>query len=351
VPTINTSRVARSWSRPGGSAHHRAPYLLPLVGVIVLVVLGSPAFAEEHDQLPDVVGLNGGQAQAKLLDWYPVVLITTQPSADTVPAGTDLTQAFVTEQQLLNPESLDVDKRQTDPPQVRLTVRPKVPNLVGMTLDQAQAAVTARGLVLATNPGPLPPAALGGSPNTGSPRSTVLVQAQQPDPGATVAFGTTVTVVPAKPAAPRASPSPRTIRSPTPRTNSSPSPPRRSTPSPTPTPTPSLVVVAPWRITPTALASSTLLLSAVLVLLLLVLLALANTRPHPRTVTGQAEGVTPTPATPSHPRSASGRVRLRPTAGSPHPPVLVEQNPSIGLNLGIRGRLDLGVEHCEEVTP
>jgi hypothetical protein len=257
--------VERLVVRTRATAHMAARTILPsLVAAACLGWCGISASAAEPGDIPNVIGLTEGNAQAQLVAWNPRLVISTRPVPDDLPPGTDISVLLVAEQEPVDP-SLDA-LTHVSRPEVRLTLQPGVPQLVGLTVDQAQDALTATGLVLEDRPDS---SSTGGEatpgPPPGSPAdASDVVVLQQPVPGTMVAFGDEVTVG----LGPPARPGPPTSPAPEPPTASPPDHPR---PSETYSSLePPITVAMPGRFYPTELVRASAWIIAILAVILLV---------------------------------------------------------------------------------
>jgi hypothetical protein len=106
---------------------------------------------------PNVVGLSYTDAVATLQAWQPLVKIVVLPTG--IPAGAD-------------PTLMTVDSERGDETSVYVSLVTEMPDVVGMTIDQAAPTLAARGIVWVLNP-------VGAS-------GDAVVDSQAPDAGTTV---------------------------------------------------------------------------------------------------------------------------------------------------------------------
>jgi hypothetical protein len=149
-------------------------------GTVVVLLAGMLAGAAWVDPPPDVRGLSVDDARARLVAWNQSVTIQVLPTS--LPAGVDPSTVVVAASTWLNPVAVGATVVR---PQVRLTLGPRVPDLIGLTQTQAVDALVARGLRLRSEPA--------------QPAADWVVTAQRAPGGTIVEFGLTITATFAEP--------------------------------------------------------------------------------------------------------------------------------------------------------
>lgn len=144
-----------------------------LAALLAALLEPSPAWARADP--PDVRGLSVDEARTQLEAWSRTVRIIFVPALEQLPRGIDRSTVVVSESTWLNPTTGEVVR-----PQMRLALGTRVPDLSGLTRDQADQALTIRGLRLRSAPDPVSP--------------EWVATSQQPPPLTVVAFGFTVSV-------------------------------------------------------------------------------------------------------------------------------------------------------------
>lgn len=117
----------------------RAMTLIVIAMLIALVTLARPAEASARLEPPDVTNMSVPNAEATLKAWNPDVVITYKPGLETLPGGTDPSTVVVTSAEQTNPSA------EFEAPAVTVSISPVIPDLVGLTLADAQRRVTAHG--------------------------------------------------------------------------------------------------------------------------------------------------------------------------------------------------------------
>jgi hypothetical protein len=117
----------------------RAVTLVVIATLVALVTLARPAEASARFEPPNVTNQSVPDAEATLKAWNPEVVITYKPGLETLPGGTDPSTVVVTSAEQTN---LGVE---FEPPLVTVSISPVIPDLVGLTLADAQRRVTAHG--------------------------------------------------------------------------------------------------------------------------------------------------------------------------------------------------------------
>ena len=140
----------------------------PLIGA-------APAGARAEDP-PNVIGLSISDSRSELQNWNKAVVIAYLPPLESLPAGVDPSSVVVARSEWVNQVITTAALR----PQFRLTLGSVIPDLSGLTRDQAADAIETRGLKFSVSSGP-------GQPDA-------VVASQDPRPQSIVEFGLGVTV-------------------------------------------------------------------------------------------------------------------------------------------------------------
>jgi hypothetical protein len=158
-----------------------------LVAVAVtgaLAILLHPSPARAQDEPPDVRGLPVTEATSQLAQWNRSVFFIYEPPPD---IGLDIDPANVVVSRM---ELVAAPGSSANRPVVRLITGRRIPDVAGLTREQALTAIQRRELVLVTSPQQAP--------------ANWVIRSQQPEAGTILEFtpANAVTVVLADPAVP-----------------------------------------------------------------------------------------------------------------------------------------------------
>lgn len=118
-----------------------------IVVVAVLAVLMGPSPAWARDDPPDVRGLPVNEATNRLAQWNQSVFFVYEPAPD-IGLDIDVSNVLVSRMELVtSPAGTSANR-----PVVRLITGRRIPDLTGLTREQALKAIERRELVLVTSP-------------------------------------------------------------------------------------------------------------------------------------------------------------------------------------------------------
>jgi hypothetical protein len=159
-------------------------WVAAVVAVATVAVVATPAASWAQDEPPDVRGLPVTEATARLAEWNRSVFFIYEPPPD-IGLDMDPVDVVVSRMELATAPAASSANR----PVVRLITGRLIPDLSGLTREQALTAIARRELVLATSPTQAP--------------ATWVVNSQRPAPGTILEFTERdVTVVLADPGTP-----------------------------------------------------------------------------------------------------------------------------------------------------
>jgi PASTA domain len=152
-PAARLSRSRPGWPVLAAGRLARAALLTAVAIVAVVLTMPGRAAARVDEDPPDVIGQSYAAALDKLSAWQPDVQIEV-PNG--LPPGVDRAQVTVSTERLANPGWSDKGTK----PQVDLYLLASAPDLNGMTLHEARAAMLARGIHLVVSPNNAPDSAI-----------------------------------------------------------------------------------------------------------------------------------------------------------------------------------------------
>lgn len=148
---------------------------MSVVAALVVLTGPAPAWARAEDP-PGVIGLSISDSRSELQKWNKAVVIAYVPPLESLPAGVDPSSVVVARSEWVNQVVTAAALR----PLFRLTLGSRIPDLSGLTRDQAAHAIETRGLKFSVSSDP-------GKPDA-------VVESQNPQPQSIVEFGLGVTV-------------------------------------------------------------------------------------------------------------------------------------------------------------
>ncbi len=140
------------------------------------LLIGATSAGARADDPPSVIGLSISDSRSELQKWNKAVVIAYVPPLESLPAGVDPSSVVVARSEWVNQVVTAAALR----PLFRLTLGSRIPDLSGLTRDQAADAIETRGLKFSVSSDP-------GKPDA-------VVESQNPQPQSIVEFGLGVTV-------------------------------------------------------------------------------------------------------------------------------------------------------------
>jgi hypothetical protein len=152
---------------------------LGLIAALALVTARPSAALADNDP-PNVNGLSANEAALALQNWDKTVVVTFVPPLDQLPPSLDPDSALVYASHLILPP-LDVKPPTPLPPEVELDLGAAVPDLTGLTPSDVDSQLN--------------PLEFKGVPTPDGFQPDWVVQAQRPEAGTVLPFGSVVTEV------------------------------------------------------------------------------------------------------------------------------------------------------------